>query len=208
MQLAPIACEHLWRFAKAEVKPTMCSATRIDAYPVRVRERYRAWRRVQVRRSGHLKVIRRQVWRTRYVTRERRRETSLPPVPCYQPLTPSDVILDRPVSDYWAYVGSIWTLAHESIHLADLVSGASVDRVEEQIEARADCYGLQRLAEVATRLGADQGGAVQLALYAWEVLYPRRTDLVSPRGEHYWSSECRPGGNLDLNPATPAWPTG
>ena len=83
---------------------------------------------------------------------------------------------------------ALHVLAHESSHLAGI-----------RDEAAADCYGLQRTAFVAERLGADPEKAQRLARLA---LAERA--ITAPAD--YRSSECRDGGTLDLDPASSAWP--
>jgi hypothetical protein len=86
------------------------------------------------------------------------------------------------------FVWSIKVLAHETQHLKEIAN-----------EAKADCYGLQTMTEVAARLGIEDGRARWLANYAWHYIYPRA------RGE-YWSAECRDGGELDIRRGSSIWP--
>lgn len=83
---------------------------------------------------------------------------------------------------------ALHVLAHESSHLAGV-----------RDEAAADCYGLQRTAFVAERLGADPAEAQRLARLA---LAERA--ITAPAD--YRSSECHDGGALDLDPDSPVWP--
>jgi hypothetical protein len=83
---------------------------------------------------------------------------------------------------------ALHVLAHESSHLAGV-----------RDEAVADCYGLQRTAFVAERLGADPAKAERLARLA---LTERR--ITAPAD--YRSAECHDGGALDLDPDSPVWP--
>ena len=83
---------------------------------------------------------------------------------------------------------ALHVLAHESSHLAGV-----------RDEAAADCYGLQRTAFVAERLGADPAEAERLARLA---LAERA--ITAPAD--YRSSECHDGGALDLDPDSPVWP--
>jgi hypothetical protein len=83
---------------------------------------------------------------------------------------------------------ALMTLAHESMHLRGWAD-----------EATAQCYGIQQVALTVEQLGgsAAEGAAVagyMLGLQRW-------------MPEEYQSGECRPGGQLDLYPATPAFPT-
>ena len=79
-------------------------------------------------------------------------------------------------------------LAHEAWHLAGIAD-----------EAVAECRSLQTLAWTAERLGAPAGEGRRLA----------RLYLATGHGalpDRYQSSQCRDGGELDLNPDDPAWP--
>ena len=78
------------------------------------------------------------------------------------------------------------TLAHEAQH---------VDGVQD--EAVADCRALQRVDDVARALGVPADQAAQIGAFV-------RHLRITP--EEYRSDECRPGGDLDLEPETPAFP--
>jgi hypothetical protein len=91
-------------------------------------------------------------------------------------------------SEVFDFAWSLKVLAHEAQHLKGIDD-----------EAKADCYGLQAMAEVATGLGIGEDVARSLADYAWRYIYPRAS-------EEYRSDECRDGGELDLRPATSVWP--
>jgi hypothetical protein len=83
---------------------------------------------------------------------------------------------------------TILTLGHETVHVAP---GGN--------EAVATCYGLQRMRKASVLLGAQPAYADSLAELAWTGLYPYGL-------AKYHSRECRPGGKLDLDPSSPAWP--
>jgi hypothetical protein len=88
-------------------------------------------------------------------------------------------------------VYAVWTLAHESVHLAG-----------QRDEAVADCTSLQLLERTASRLGAGPAAAKALARYAAD-WYAK----VWPSSKaDYYSPECRDGGALDINPWSSAWP--
>ena len=80
-------------------------------------------------------------------------------------------------------------LAHESWHLEG-----------NQNEAVTECYALQTVGFVATKLGSDNVQARGLARLVHLLVYPRMP------GE-YRSAECRDGGVLDLRPDSSAWPS-
>lgn len=84
------------------------------------------------------------------------------------------------------------TVAHESYHLLGYTN-----------EAQVDCYGMQSVWFVASRLGASTPEAEALAhLYADRIYPLRRTETPL-----YWSPECRDGGKYDLRAASHAWPS-
>ena len=87
---------------------------------------------------------------------------------------------------------SLETIAHESYHLLGYTN-----------EAQVDCYGMQSIWFVATRLGASTAEAQAYAQLFAQKLYPlRRTQTPL-----YWSPECRNGGKYDLRPHSSAWPS-
>lgn len=65
-------------------------------------------------------------------------------------------------------------------------------------EARAECFGLQSVQQVAAALGAQSPQAGAMAQFAAHRLYS--TDRSQA------SDECRNGGRLDLHPDSLAWP--
>ena len=87
---------------------------------------------------------------------------------------------------------SLETIAHESYHLLGYTN-----------EAQVDCYGMQSIWFVATKLGASGAeGEAYGSLFARE-LYPlRRTQTPA-----YWSPQCKDGGVYDLRPGSHAWPS-
>lgn len=87
---------------------------------------------------------------------------------------------------------ALQTVAHESYHLLGYTN-----------EAQVDCYGMQSIWFVATRLGASLSEAQALAQLFAQRIYPlRRTETPA-----YWSPECRNGGTYDLRPGSSAWPS-
>jgi hypothetical protein len=66
-----------------------------------------------------------------------------------------------------------------------------------QDEAVADCRALQRVDDVARALGVPADQAAQIGAFV-------RHLRITP--DEYRSDECRPGGDLDLEPDTPAFP--
>ena len=79
-------------------------------------------------------------------------------------------------------------LAHEAQHVLGIRN-----------EAKAECYGMQRLAPLAQALGANASYARELSDLFWTRMYPFEPPA-------YRSSECRPGGALDLRRRDPSWP--
>lgn len=100
--------------------------------------------------------------------------------------TPSDCLYSDDI--VWA----LQTVAHESYHVLGYTN-----------EAQVDCYGMQSIWFVATRLGASLPEAQALAQLFAQRIYPLRR-LQTPT---YWSAECRDGGTYDLRPASHAWPS-
>jgi hypothetical protein len=83
---------------------------------------------------------------------------------------------------------ALMTLAHESMHLRGWAD-----------EATAQCYGIQEVAFTVEQLGGSPGEGTAVASYM--------LGLQRWMPEEYQSGECRPGGQLDLHPETPAFPT-
>ncbi len=86
---------------------------------------------------------------------------------------------------------ALQVVSHESYHLW----GAAE-------EAKAECYGLQSLFYVASRLGAPLVEAKALGRLYWSDVY-RQHGAQWPQ---YYSADCRNGGRLDLRPADERWP--
>jgi hypothetical protein len=83
-------------------------------------------------------------------------------------------------------------VSHESYHLLGYTN-----------EAQVECYGMQSIWFVASKLGASIGEAQALAsLYATRMYPLRRTQTPQ-----YWSAQCRDGGKLDLRPTLARWPS-
>jgi len=83
-------------------------------------------------------------------------------------------------------------VAHESYHLLGYTN-----------EAQVECYGMQSIWFVASKLGASVPEAQALAsLYATKMYPLRRTQTPQ-----YWSPRCRDGGTLDLRPSLARWPS-
>ena len=83
-------------------------------------------------------------------------------------------------------------VSHESYHILGYTN-----------EAQVECYGMQSIWFVASKLGAPVAEAQALAaLYATQ-MYPRRRYLTP----QYWSPECRDGGRYDLRRRLARWPS-
>jgi hypothetical protein len=76
---------------------------------------------------------------------------------------------------------AIHVLAHEAAHARGILD-----------EATAECYGLQTTADAAMQLGRSRRDADYLAAVYWKHWYVWL-------GDSWRSSECRPGGRLDLH---------
>ena len=89
-------------------------------------------------------------------------------------------------------VMALAVVSHESYHLLGYSN-----------EAQVECYGMQSIWFVASKLGASVAEAQALAsLYATRMYPLRRTQTPQ-----YWSPECRDGGTLDLRPSLARWPS-
>jgi hypothetical protein len=86
-----------------------------------------------------------------------------------------------------AQILAVHVLTHESMHMAGTTS-----------EAIAECHAMQYDAAMAEDLGAPAAAARALAVSYWQVVYPNMPD-------NYTSSDCRPGGALDLHLADAPW---
>jgi hypothetical protein len=83
-------------------------------------------------------------------------------------------------------------VAHESYHLLGYTN-----------EAQVECYGMQSIWFVASKLGGSVGESQALAsLYATQMYPERRTQTPA-----YWSPECRDGGRYDLRRSLARWPS-
>ena len=215
MELSPVACEHLWRYAKAVRKPTTCvaSKTRTATTTVTVRRRVRIDLPVakRVRVDGRLvtrtQVVRKWVWRSWKETRTATRTVRVGRVPCYRPAVASGVSVASPAvgsREYFNYVFAIETLAHESIHLLDLTAGKSIQPVATP--ATVGVSGrLPRDADhprVAVALGASADDAESMTRYFLERVYPLR----KAENPDYWSPDCKANGPLDQTPDDGVWP--
>jgi hypothetical protein len=89
--------------------------------------------------------------------------------------------------DWEAKLLAVHVLTHESMHLAG-----------EPAEAAADCLAVQLDAYVAVRMHASEPFARSLARQLWQgYVGPRSAGAVG----------CHDGGELDLFPGVPGWPT-
>src|SRR3954454_7859397 len=83
-------------------------------------------------------------------------------------------------------------VAHESYHVLGYSN-----------EAQVECYGMQSIWFVASKLGASVSESQALAsLYATRIYPSRRTQTPA-----YWSPECRDGGKYDLRRSLARWPS-
>lgn len=211
-QLSPIACERLWQFGKAALKPTKCAASRSVTDVVKAKVRYQVTIRVKVKKRVKVSgkwVTRyvwekRRVWRTRTESREVTRVVAVDPRPCYGNAE-DDVTVAAP-ADGWGryseYAFAIATLAHESVHLFAGTAGRPVPTSRQQEESRAECWGMQLIPKVATALGASPDDATAIASWYSKEIYPGR----QASAPDYWSPECRTDGALDLTPGDGRWP--
>jgi hypothetical protein len=80
-------------------------------------------------------------------------------------------------------------LSHESMHVSGI-----------DMEAAAECYGVQRIPATARLLGIDEANARTLANRYWTRWYLTQDD------PEYRSPECHDGGRFDLHPESDLWP--
>ena len=95
----------------------------------------------------------------------------------------------RFASATWEQIAAVHVLAHEAAHLGQ--AGAS--------ESHAECDAVQTTERAAVWLGVDVPYARWMASLDWTHLYPRLP-------ASYRTTDCRPGGSLDLHLAE-GWPT-
>jgi hypothetical protein len=103
-----------------------------------------------------------------------------------------DTCVETDCNDVVAILNALETVSHESYHLLGYAN-----------EAQVECYGMQSLWFVASKLGASAAEAEALAHYYATRMYPTRR-IESPA---YWSPQCRDGGKLDLRPTLTGWPS-
>ena len=101
---------------------------------------------------------------------------------CVFGLTPCSDKVERAV--YAALV-----LSHESQHLRGV-----------RDESATQCYAIQKLAQVAGRLGSPPAEASAVAAHFLAVEQPRMPV------DYSLSGDCVDGGSLDLNPQSSSWP--
>lgn len=96
---------------------------------------------------------------------------------------------DRCDEEVYAAAAAVHVLSHESWHLAGIGD-----------EALTECYAVQTDALIAGRLGATPAQASAVAAWAF------RTNNQTGSPAYRFSSDCSPGGRLDLNFQAAAWP--
>jgi len=198
-ELSPDVCLPLQNFAIATSKPTKCTQTVTQTTTELTTESVQEKRKVRVR----VKVRGKKVWRTvtktvtvkKQVPTQVQHQVTGPLAPCFA----DNAMLPMSDSTFWstyqAYAYAIFALAHESIHLGGAVGGRLASGYlvgDQQAEAHANCYGLQWIPWLATQLGDTPDDAATLAQYAYTIIYP------SYRGTAYWSTDCVPGGAMDI----------
>jgi hypothetical protein len=213
--LSPRTCLSLLQFGRANPKPTKCSAIETHTTIVYKTVRYKTTVSVRVKRRMRVNgkwvvgtvVVKRTVWKTKQVPQAVTTSTTGAPEPCYVARTKT-AKAGQPDS-YWQayeeYALGMLVLGHESVHLTQSRAGASIDAVLPTSETNANCYGLQRIASVAQRLGATADDAQAIAAYAYDSIYPGYQG-ASFNGSPYWSADCRQDGPLDLTPGDGIWP--
>lgn len=89
-----------------------------------------------------------------------------------------------------AHAYAVGVLAHEASHLVPSA---------EDVEWKAECFGMQRIRRTARLLGLGSRESSQLATLYWRRIYPEDAP-------GYTSSDCHNGGLLDLHPHSAIWP--
>ena len=84
------------------------------------------------------------------------------------------------------------TVSHESYHLLGYTN-----------EAQVECYGMQSIWYVASKLGASAVEAQAIGRFYATQIYPLRQRQTPA----YWTPECRDGGTYDLRPQSRSWPS-
>jgi hypothetical protein len=84
------------------------------------------------------------------------------------------------------------TVSHESYHLLGYTN-----------EAQVECYGMQSIWYVASKLGASLVEAQAIGTFYATQIYPLRQTQTPA----YWTPECRDGGKYDLRPQSHSWPS-
>ena len=179
IELSPQACSWLQDFATAVPKPTQCRPpAEVEAVPCFIGE--------PIGRSADVPAV------------------------CGESGCFSAAAAET--SAYWqAYDQSaeaLWAVAHEAVHIWQNRVGATVPPAGV-VEAQAECSGLQYLPEVAVEFGDTTADARAVTSMAWKLDYPKTAQFTSAyaRSHPYWSSECRPGGALDIHtPGSTTWP--
>jgi hypothetical protein len=181
-ELSPDVCRSLQAFASATTKPTKCATAKSELVTklTTVREKI-------VKRAKGKTVV---TWHTRTVPQTTLVNVLQPAGACF--LAGRQLKDDGPFWDnFFSTIEALQTLVHESIHLKG-----------DDVEAEAECYGMQSLAYAAQQLGDTADDAAAIASYYVTRLYPSRQSQ-SPQ---YWSAECKQDGALDLTPHDGLWP--
>jgi hypothetical protein len=98
-----------------------------------------------------------------------------------------DYLRSPPTTPTQEQAVAVHTLTHEAMHMGGNTS-----------ESETECLAVQRDAEMARLLGAEEQAARNLAVLYWQRHYP-----LMP-GD-YRSAECGPGGALDINSPDAPW---
>jgi hypothetical protein len=123
---------------------------------------------------------------TGYTSRDRKR-ANLGPNACDRLAALAyDHVSASSYDDAWWLAWSVGLFAHET-------QSDAGNKVE------AECSAMQRIVPAGVALGLTQRAARRLSRLFWTDIYPREAAKLR-------SPECRPGGELDLDPADPGWP--
>ena len=144
VHLGPLACGHLWRYAKAAIKPTKCSA-------------WRVWKG----RTTNGRLTRSVAVDPRPCAGPRERGVTV--------ARPAGGW-----TTYGRYASAMQALAHESVHLHEFTAGRPLPASTQEMESHAECVGMQHISRVASALGASTDDAASIATWYARRMYPAR----------------------------------
>jgi hypothetical protein len=183
IELSPIVCGPLQRFAEAAVKPTSC-----DSHPL-----------------PGVALTHGPCFLPITVTRESNVPRLCSQSGCYRVLATQSPGWWH---NYGLYVKALQTLGHEAIHAWQGQAGRPVPD-DSVVEAQAECEGIEWISDIAVAFGDSALDAQTLASYYWLTAYPseRQPGSAYAHRRPYWSASCGPGGPWDVRASgSTFWP--